>query len=288
MFEQSNKFQLIGIFCLLFIAFSCKKENNANAPADVLLKRSYDSVCFLMTHNAMNNSEKGFTIPNQTYSITHQLKNGVRGLMIDTYDGDNGVALTYHVTPIFGSEKLVDVLIEIKNFMLANPKEIISIIFENNGSNSQLIKAIDSSGLNNYSYIHTGGTKWPTLQALIDSNQRLVLFVEQDKSPKINYLMYAWGTIFDTPYTFKSVSEFNSNVNRGGSGTKELYLVNHWLSNALGMPDKNLAPQANTRAVLGKRVQDCSSANHHFINYLGVDFFEIGAAKAIVDSINGL
>ena len=28
--------------------------------------------------------------------------------------------------------------------------------------------------------------------------------------------MYAWGTIFDTPYTFKSVSEFNSNVNRGG------------------------------------------------------------------------
>jgi hypothetical protein len=54
------------------------------------------------------------------------------------------------------------------------------------------------------------------------------------------------------------------------------------------MPDKNLAPQANTRAVLGKRVQDCSSTNNHFINYLGVDFFEIGAAKAIVDSINGL
>jgi hypothetical protein len=40
------------------------------------------------------------------------------------------------------------------------------------------------------------------------------------------------------------------------------------------MPDKNLAPQANTRAVLGKRVQDCSSTNNHFINYLGVDFFE--------------
>lgn len=289
MYTFRNKLQFISIICISIIAFSCKKENSSTAKsaAGVLLKKPYDEVCFLMTHNAMNNSEKGFTIPNQTYSITNQLKNGVRGLMIDTYDGDNGVALTYHATPIFGSEKLIDVLMEIKTFMLANPKEIISIIFENNGSNSQLIKAVDSSGLNQLTYIHNG-TTWPTLQTLVDSNQRLVLFVERDKTPEINYLMYAWGTTFDTPYTFKSVSEFNSNVNRGGSGTKELYLVNHWLSNALGMPDKNLAPQANTRAVLGKRVQDCSSTNNHFINYLGVDFFEIGAAKAIVDSINGL
>lgn len=281
------KFLFISIFYLIFTLISCKKESKSKTSSEALLKKPYNEVCFLMTHNAMNNSEKGFTIPNQTYSITNQLKNGVRGLMIDTYDGNNGVALTYHATPIFGSEKLIDVLMEIKTFMLANPKEIISIIFENNGSNSQLINAIDSSGLNQLTYIHNG-TTWPTLQTLVDSNQRLILFVEQDKTPKINYLMYAWGTVFDTPYTFKSVSEFNSNVNRGGSGTKELYLVNHWLSNALGMPDKNLAPQANTRAVLGKRVQDCSSANNHFINYLGVDFFEIGAAKVIVDSINGL
>jgi hypothetical protein len=60
-----------------------------------------------MTHNAMNSSEKGFTIPNQTHSVTNQLKNGVRGLMLDTYDGTNGVALTYHATALLGQEKLV-------------------------------------------------------------------------------------------------------------------------------------------------------------------------------------
>jgi hypothetical protein len=151
----------------------------------------------------------------------------------------------------------------------------------------QLQKAIDSSGLNALTYIHSG-TSWPTLQTLVDSNQRLVLFVEQNKLPRANYLMYAWGTIFDTPYTFKSVSEFNSNVNRGGSGSKQLYLVNHWLSNGIGLPDKSLAPQANVRRVVSKRVQDCSTANSHFINYLGVDFYEIGDAKVVVDSINGL
>ena len=115
-----------------------------------------------------------------------------------------------------------------------------------------------------------------------------MLLVEFDKKPRANYLMYAWGTIFDTKYTFKSVNEFDSKINRGGSGTKDLYLVNHWLSNGLGLPDKTLAPQANNRAVISKRVQDCFAANNHFINYLGVDFVEIGAAKAVVDSINGL
>lgn len=270
-----------------FLLSSCKKENNTSDNSKILLKKPYDKVCFLMTHNSMNNTEKGFTIPNQTQSVSNQLKGGVRGLMIDTYDGTDGVALTYHAVPLFGSNKLIDVLMEIKTFLLENKKEIITIIFENNGSNEQLKKAIDSSGLNNYTYVHTGGTAWPTLNTLVDSNQRMVLFNEHDKLPAINYIMYAWGQIFDTPYTFKSVSEFNCNPNRGTTGTKDLFLINHWLSNGIGMPDKTLAPQANARSVISKRVQECTAANNHFLNYLGVDFYEIGAAKAVVDSING-
>ena len=90
--------------------------------------------------------------------------------------------------------KLIDVFNGNKNFLLENKKEIITIIFENNGSNEQLKKAIDSSGLNNYTYVHTGGyCNKPTLKTLVDSNQRMVLFNEHDKLPAINYIMYAWG-----------------------------------------------------------------------------------------------
>jgi hypothetical protein len=283
----TKRLQILIICTFSFFLFSCSNEKK-NQPAPVsLLGTPYNEVCFLMTHNSMNSSEKGFIIPNQTYSVTNQLKYGVRGLMLDTYDGDGGIALTYHAVPLLGSQKLIDVLMEIKTFLTDNPSEIVSIIFENNGSNTQLQKAIDSSGLDKITYLHSGST-WPTLQKMINNNQRLVLLVEFDKKPRANYLMYAWGTIFDTKYTFKSVNEFDSKINRGGSGTKDLYLVNHWLSNGLGLPDKTLAPQANNRAVISKRVQDCFAANNHFINYLGVDFVEIGAAKAVVDSINGL
>jgi hypothetical protein len=54
----------------------------------------------------------------------------------------------------------------------------------------------------------------------------------------------------------------------------------------VNVPDKTLATQANERGVIGKRVRDCADANSHFINFLGVDFYEIGGAKSVVDSIN--
>ena len=282
--ENTHKFNLIFLL-LLFLFSGCKKETAVDQ-SSLLLPKPYDKVCFLMTHNAMNSSEKSFTIPNQTHSVTNQLKNGVRGLMLDTYDGTNGVALTYHATALLGQEKLVDVMKEIKDFLLSNKKEVITIIFQNDGSNVQLEKAIDSIGLNTMTFIHNNGDTWPTLQTMVDNNQRLVLFVENNKLPRANYLMYVWGSTFDTKYTYKNVNEFDSDVNRGGSGSKELYLVNHWLQNGIGLPDKTLAPQANKRSVISKRVQDCAAENDHFINYLGVDFYEIGDAKAVVDSIN--
>jgi hypothetical protein len=277
------------LFVVLFV-FSCKKENsNTNYVCKnhkELKSKKYDEVCFMMTHNAMNNTEKGYSVPNQTQSITNQLNNCVRGLMIDTYDGTDGNALTYHGVPLFGQQKLVDVLKEVKDFLVANRDEVVTIIFQNEGSNVQLEKAIDSIDLDDLCYINTTGT-WPTIQTLIDANKRLVCFVERNNTPRAAYLMYAWSTIFDTKYTYEKVSDFDSDVNRGGSGSKQLYLVNHWLQSSLGLPDKNLAPSANTCAVLGKRVQDCSNANSHFINFIGVDFYEIGDARAIVDSING-
>jgi hypothetical protein len=278
---------------MLVIPMACACHKSAETTTTTIdqdaavLSKEYNKVCFLMTHNSMNTAEKGFAIPNQTHSVTHQLENGVRGLMLDTYDGANGVALTYHVNSSLGSEKLVDIMQEIKDFLTAHHNAVISIIYQNEGSNAQLQKAIDSTGLDQMTFVYTGGA-WPTIQTMVDNNKRLVLFVEQDKLPRAGYLMYAWGNVFDTKYTFNNVSEFDCDVNRGGSGNKELYLINHWLSGFLGLPDKTLAPQANARAQISKRVQECTAANNHFLNYLGVDFYEIGDAKAVVDSINGI
>ncbi len=279
------------LFTLVIIAFSCKKEvTKANTNEVKLLQpglyaKKYNEICFLMTHNSMNSKENNFYLPNQTLTTAHQLERGVRGFMYDTYDDTSGICKTYHSISFFGSRNLVDELTEIKNFLETYPNEIVSIIFQNEGGNTQLQAAIDSAGLADMAFVYTG--TWPTLQEMVASNKRMVMFVEKNKTPRAPYLMYAWSLVFDTPYSFKTISEFNCNINRGGNGSKDLYLVNHWLGNFWGLPDSGQAYYANKRAVLGHRVQDCSQKRNHFINYLGVDFVHLGDAMAIVDSING-
>lgn len=263
---------------------STKNTDTLSVTESPYLDRKYNKVCFLMTHNAMNNSDKGYLLPNQTHSITKQLENGVRGLMIDTYDGSDGDALTYHGVEFMGKQPLIDVLKEVYLFLVNNEKEIITIIFENNGSNEQLIGAIESASLTQFAYFHDG--TWKTLREMINSNQRLVMFVENDKTPKTDYLKHAWTYIYDTKYTFTKLNQFDCAVNRGAYNANNLFLVNHWLSNALGLPEKKLANTANKKEVIQERLNNCSNTREHFINYLGVDFYEIGGAKAVVDSIN--
>ena len=49
-----------------------------------LCERPYDQVSYAMTHNAMSNAAAGWVLPNQSFGITRQLQDGIRGLMLDT------------------------------------------------------------------------------------------------------------------------------------------------------------------------------------------------------------
>jgi hypothetical protein len=296
---MSSLFQILPAKAMLvlftILLFSCKENSNDIFPETEktycetypsLCDKYYNEVAFLMTHNAFSYAGQ-YLAPNQTHPISRQLIDGVRGLMIDVYDGPTE-ALVYHGTPIAGQQKLVDVLKPIKVFLDNNPNEIISIIFQNGGSNEQLEAGIIASGLDQYAYVHDG--TWELMKDMVTANTRLVMFVEANSSPSTRqpWLHYAWGTVFDTPYSFKSISEFNCDINRGGGGSRDIYLVNHWLGNALGLPDINLARNANKKEVIIQRLQDCSSATGQFVNFLGIDFYHVGAAQAIVDSINGM
>jgi len=89
MLQPKIKLNFFLMMYLLLLIVSCKKENTNNINTNntfienQFLDKKYDEVCFIMTHNAMNAKAKNYAIPNQTFSITQQLKDGVRGLMID-------------------------------------------------------------------------------------------------------------------------------------------------------------------------------------------------------------
>jgi hypothetical protein len=251
-----------------------------------LCARRFDDVAFPMTHNAMSNAEAGWSIPNQNFGITRQLDDGIRGLMLDTYDED-GALLLCHVLCGLGSQPLVDGLGEIKAFLDANPSEVVSIIFENYITQAQTAGAFDESGLIDFVYAHEVGAPWPTLEELIDANTRLVVF--QEKLPQeveFPWLMNVWDHAGETDFSFAAPEDFDCDPNRGDP-SNPLFLLNHFLTTAVG-GDPELAEMVNYDPLFIDRARQCEEERNALPNFVAVDFYDIGDLFDVVDALNGL
>lgn len=283
---------LLSISILMFfILISCKKEtkplfepNKCNGFSEFCDKK-LENITTLMTHNSYNNSEKHFLVPNQDNSIYKQLSDGVRGLMLDVYSSGQGPIL-YHGIQQGGKQTLISAMLEINKFLTEKPNEVVTIIFENYCTHEEILQVMDTLKMRDLIYIHNG--EWPTLQEMISSNKRLVLMVEFDMGGVPQELLYAWGNVLDSKFEFQSTNAMDCSENRGKNGLRTFYLLNHWISNSLGLPDKSQAKKANSFDILGERVKRCTNERGRKINFVGIDFYNLGDGLAIVDSMNGV
>jgi len=251
-----------------------------------LCGRRFDEVAFPMTHNAMSNAEAGWSIPNQNFGITRQLDDGIRGLMLDTYDEDGELFLC-HVLCGLGQQPLIDGLGEIKAFLDVNPSEVVSIIFENGISHAQTSGAFDESGLIDFVYAHEVDAPWPTLGELVEANTRLVVFQEKlPQEAEFPWLMNVWDHAGETPFSFASPEDFNCDPNRGDPASP-LFLLNHFLTTAVG-GDPELAEMINYNPLFIDRARQCEQERNALPNFVAVDFYDIGDLFDVVDALNGL
>jgi len=238
-----------------------------------------------MTHNAMSNAEAGWVSPNQNFGLTRQLSDGIRGVMLDTYDED-GELLLCHVICLAGSQPLVEGLEEITTFLEANPEEVVSIIFENYITNAQTADAFEDSGLIDFVYAHDIGEPWPTLADLIAAGTRLVVFQEKlPQEAEYPWLMNIWDHAWETPFSFAAPEDFTCDPNRGDPANP-LFLFNHFLSATLG-GNPDLAEMVNHNPLFIDRVHECEAENDDFANFIAVDFYDIGDLFDVVDDLNG-
>lgn len=252
-----------------------------------LCDKKFNEVTTVMTHNAFNNTADGFLLGNQTNTITQQLEDGVRGLMLDVYN-ENGVISQYHGVVALGIEPLSEDLGEIKAFLDANPNEIISIIFQTSVTSLDIENELTNAGLFSYLHHHTLGTEWSTLQEMIDADERLVIFSESDNGDvSQTWYHYAWAHVFDTDYSYSFPTDFHCGVNRGDI-SNDLYLVNHWITTAVGTGDIRQANIVNPNPFLLNRLQDCQNETGRIPNFIGVDFYEIGGAFEAVEMLNSM
>jgi hypothetical protein len=266
-----------------------------------LCARPYDRVVVPATHNAMSNSDEGWAVPNQTHGIARQLADGIRGMLLDVHYRDpetktnvperittatiiDQVSLC-HGSCLLGNRRLLDGLCDLTSFLDANAGEVVSLVFETNVADKDLDEVLRASGVAERAYTHAPGKPWPTLRALIDNDQRVVIFVERGGgSPPYIHPAFE-GNIWDTPYTFETVADFSCTLNRGKK-SDPLFLVNHWLGRPTAKID--YAREVNVTSVLGPRVERCTAEGARVPTFVAVDFYEVGDLFAVVKKTNGL
>ena len=274
---------LLVLLALQFIIQSSYAQCNGSLN---LCSKQYNEVAYLTTHNAFNSDEDGLLLPNQTYNIASQLNSGVRGLMIDVYDYF-GTPTAYHSISVLGTIPISDIFNDIKTFLDNNPNEIVTIILECNVTANDIEDEINQSGLSNYLYTHNA--TWPTLQSMIDNNNRLVIFTDiDDASTAQSWYHYVWDYAVETHYSIGNINDFTCDFNRGDP-LNDLFIFNHFVTDAnLGYGLYNESNDVNANPFFITRALDCQTQTNKFPNFVTVDFYELGDGIAVVDQLNTL
>jgi hypothetical protein len=272
---------LLGLMLLIHPAGVLFAQCNGD-PA--LCGRRFDEVCYATTHNAFN-YQGPFLFPNQTFDITRQMQDGIRGLMLDVYWHNNRPTV-YHTSNFLGNQPLSDLLDDIKTFLDANPNEVMSIIFECAITAAQMNAVFDAAGLLPYVHAQPQGNPWPTLGDMITTNKRLVVFTDVNDGQAYPWYHYVWDFAVETHFTANSRSDFSCDFNRGDS-TQNLFILNHFVTQqTLGYGLIDSAAAVNANPYLIDRAMNCWAATGKRPNFLTVDFYEQGDVMAAKDALN--
>ncbi len=249
-----------------------------------LCARRFDEVSYATTHNAMSNAEESWVEPNQNLGIARQLDAGVRGLMLDIHEWGEDVLLCHGPCPL-GSLPLVEGLQRIGRFLRTHRGEVITIIFESYVPAPRVATAFAGADVETFVHAHAPGTPWPTLRELIDADERLVVFTDDDGGGTYDWYMNVWAHAFDNPYAAETVDEMTCDGGRGDDANP-LFILNHFLSAPLAQPDT--APTVNANPFLVDRARMCMTARAHLPNFVTVDFYDQGDLFDAVAQLNGL
>ena len=277
--------KLKSVLLSILITFPAWSYSQCNGDVE-LCGKQYNQIAYLTTHNAFNAEEDGFNLPNHTYGLTRQLEDGVRALMIDVYD-EGGVATVYHTLALLGTTTLESNLTEIKDFLDANPTEIVTIIFECYADFELIETAFINTELLDYAVEQNLGEPWPTLQEMIDNSKRLVVLSDRDDAaPGEDWYHYVWDYAVETPFSNNALSDFTCEFNRGDP-ENDLFILNHFATDpTLGIGSTDLSEQANEFNYFVNRALDCWSTLGRFPNFPTVDFYELGDCMQVIDSLN--
>ncbi|MEU3078349.1 FG-GAP-like repeat-containing protein [Streptomyces laurentii] len=273
---------------------------------------TFDQMTFLTAHNAFNNNVDMnaplFPTQNQLLPISAQLRQGVRGLMLDTYQRNGRVRVCHPPDQIVDlcvptAQPLSDVFTTIATFLKAeeNKREVVTVFFEDYTSAAEMAAEIgDDLGPNGQlsgmvfdpsSADWNVATKgWPKLSELVAKNKRLLLLSDRGDKKDLgigyqrdwtaeNY----WSMGAPTGNSDWTCETRWSEVplSREEPGFRRLFVMNHFRSAPIGV-----TPGNDNAKILNRAQRFCAPAARKKPNFVAVDATTAGDPKSAVDALN--
>lgn len=207
----------------------------------------------------------------------------IRNRLTGEPSGDPALYLCHGFCEI-GSRRLLPELEDIRDFLRANPEEVIVMVIEDYTTPDAIAADFQEADLAELAYAGPMTAPLPTLRSLIDAGTPLVIFLESGH-PGVPWLHAAFeGAIMETPYTFHAPNDFSCRANRGGE-TALLFQINHWIESTPA-PKPSNAEIVNSHDILLGRARECMQERKHLPNILAVDFYKVGDLVGVARELN--
>ncbi|MEZ4235442.1 MAG: hypothetical protein R3F59_04630 [Myxococcota bacterium] len=248
-----------------------------------LCDRQLDEVVLAVAHNAMNVEDEGWDYPNQHHGYEQQVADGIRGFMLDVYlEGD--VTTLCHADCSLGSEPLPEALDRFTALLDQHPSDVFVFVIQDETEAAPIVAAFEAAGLVDRLIVPpAAGEPWPTLGALVDAGTQLLVTHEKAQPGAPAWYPAAYDLAWDNDYSSQSVDDFDCAALRGDRANP-IFLVNHFLT--VGLASDALAAEANPEAVIRDHVDRCEAETGDRVNWIAVDFYDVGDVVAVVDALN--
>ena len=188
----------------------------------------------------------------------------------------------------------VDAFRTYRDFLAANPDEVLVIVIEDYVAPDDIEDAVKTSGLIDYVYDGPVGSPWPTLQEMIDLGGRALIMAENDAGEgSIPWYHEVYEELVqETPFRFKNPEALTDRKQIPEScepnrGTKDatLFLLNHWVDTSPA-PKPSNAKIVNAEDALLRRIHRCERLRGLAAGLVAVDFYREGDLFDVVDQLN--
>ncbi|MFJ3876713.1 RICIN domain-containing protein [Streptomyces sp. NPDC090077] len=292
----------VPLLSLLFLVAALPTPPSAAADGGKYGNARLDQWTWTTTHNSYAHDPVKLLPPrNQSRSIAQQLDDGVRGLMLDTYDKTvsppyPGDAVMLCHSKFMCYDFFQSEFARIVDFLQSNRHEVVTIFLENYAARETLTKAMgdvlrskNAEGLlfSPDAYRITENN-WPLLRTMDADNRRLVVFQDswqEDVPVGSGSLMYTWSHTVENKYGYgsgnpptgcapRNDNALNTKTMPNMGKLTPLFTMNHFNSDQF--EPNRVAPNEN--AQLKSRIEkECRPAAGRNPNYVAVNFYQESA-----------